>query len=251
MMEALLNWLNTPLSGAATHSIAPWTAWHARLMVLGWGILMPIGALAARFYKVLPAQDWPKELDNKTWWHAHRWVQGAAVACMTAGLVLAFGAGRGDSPAAQVHAALGWGLCIAGWAQVLAGLCRGSKGGPTSGQWRGDHYDMSAWRLGFERFHKGLGWLAILVAIPTIAVGLMVSDAPRWMAGVLIVWWCGLAAWFVRLQMRGRCIDTYQAIWGPDEVHPGNRLPPIGWGIRRYTAHTWRQRARAQGPHRQ
>ena len=36
-----------------------------------------------------------------------------------------------------------------------------------------------------------------------------------------------------RLQRQGRCIDTYQAIWGPDPRHPGNRLKPVGWGVRR------------------
>jgi hypothetical protein len=105
---------------------------------------------------------------------------------------------------------------------------------------------MTSWRRWFERLHKGLGWLAIVVAIPTIAVGLKVSDAPRWMAFVMIIWWAGLAVWFVRLQLKGRCIDTYQAIWGPDEEHPGNRIPPIGWGISRYTAQTWSKRPGSQ-----
>lgn len=247
MMEWLLSWLSTPLSGATTHSIATWTAWHARLMVLSWGILVPVGVFAARFYKVLPTQNWPEELDNRNWWNAHRWFQGTAVLSMTAGLALAFGADRGESAAETVHVALGWFLCLAGWLQVLAGVFRGSKGGPTDVLLRGDHYDMSPWRLWFERLHKGLGWVAVVVAVPTIALGLKVSDAPRWMAVVLIVWWTGLAVWFVRLQMRGRCIDTYQAIWGPDELHPGNRIQPIGWGISRYTARTWRKRPGSQG----
>jgi hypothetical protein len=246
MMDSLLSWLMTPLSGATAHDIANWTAWHARLMVLSWGILMPIGVFAARFYKVLPKQDWPEELDNRTWWNAHRWVQGIAVLCMTVGLALALGAGRGEGVAVRAHAALGWSLCIAGWIQVLAGVLRGSKGGPTDASLRGDHYDMSSWRRWFERIHKGLGWAAIVVAIPTIAFGLHVSDAPRWMAGVLIVWWTGLLVWFVRLQLHGRCIDTYQAIWGPEDVHPGNRLRPIGWGVRRYTAISWSERSRSR-----
>lgn len=246
MTDWLVTWLTTPWSGATTHGIATSTAWHARLMVLSWAILMPLGAFAARFYKVLPTQNWPEALDNSTWWNAHRWMQGTAVLCMTAGLVLVFAAGRGDGAAANVHGTLGWLLCIAAWLQVLAGVFRGSKGGPADVRLRGDHYDMSSRRLWFERLHKGLGWMAIVAAIPTIALGLKVSDAPRWMACVLIAWWAALAVWFVRLQMQGRCIDTYQAIWGPDEAHPGNRVPPIGWGISRYTTRTWRQRATSQ-----
>jgi hypothetical protein len=42
-----------------------------------------------------------------------------------------------------------------------------------------------------------------------------------------------LGAAFARWQRAGRCIDTYQAIWGPDPAHPGNRRPPVGWGVRR------------------
>lgn len=245
-MDSLLAWLATPLSGSATHSIADWTAWHARLMVLAWGMLMPLGVFTARFFKVQANQDWPRQLDNKTWWRVHRWMQSIAVALMTLGLMLAFGSGQGNSTSATLHAWLGWVLCATGWLQVLAGMFRGSKGGPTDTQMHGDHYNMTRHRLWFERLHKGMGWLAILVAVPTIAIGLMVADAPRWMATVLALWWMALTAWFFRLQMLGRCVDTYQAIWGPDEVHPGNRIPPVGWGVRRYTAQSWRGRSGAQ-----
>ncbi len=246
MLESLFNWLLAPLSGAATHSIAGWAAWHARLMVFAWGGLIPLGAIAARFYKVTGDQDWPAQLDNKTWWHLHRWMQAMGVLAMTVGVALALGAGARGSMAAWTHVGLGWWVCAAGWLQVAAGVFRGSKGGATDAQMRGDHYDMSRWRIGFERLHKGLGWLAIGVAVPTIAIGLMVADAPRWMAVVLTLWWMGVGSWFVRLQVLGRCMDTYQAIWGPGDVHPGNRMPPVGWGVRRYTAQSWRNRSGAQ-----
>jgi len=242
MMDILLSWLAAPLSGSATHEIAELTSCHARLMVLAGGVLLPLGAAIARFYKVTPHQDWPNRLDNKMWWNTHRWMQGAAVMFMTVGLVLALDAGRSQSTAAAVHRWCGWLLCISGWLQVLAGLWRGSKGGPTDKQLHGDHYEMSPRRRWFERLHKGLGWLAIAVAIPTIAIGLVVSDAPRWMAVVLTLWWLVLGAACMRLQAMGRCMDTYQAIWGPDKTHPGNHITPVGWGVRRYTAHSWRER---------
>ncbi len=41
---------------------------------------------------------------------------------------------------------------------------------------------------------------------------------------------------FVVLQRAGRCIDTYQAIWGLDPSLPGNRRRPIGLGIVRLRA---------------
>jgi hypothetical protein len=52
-----LAWLQVPLSGSAEHRIADWASWHARLMVLGWAVLLPLGALIARYFKVMPRQD--------------------------------------------------------------------------------------------------------------------------------------------------------------------------------------------------
>lgn len=235
-------WLLAPLSGAAQHHIADWAAWHARWMVLGWGVLLPLGVLAARFFKVLPGQPWPQRLDHKAWWHAHRLLQWAGVLAMLAGLWLAWGQGSGATAAARAHALLGHALCAAGLVQLISGLLRGSKGGPTEPHPRGDHYDMTGWRLRFERLHKALGWAAVLVAAGVIVLGLVVADAPRWMLLVLAAWWGLLAMAFVRWQRQGRCIDTYQAIWGPDAAHPGNRRSPVGWGVRRYTAAQWRAR---------
>jgi len=224
-----LAWLMAPLSGAATHEIAPWAYWHARLMVLAWGVLLPLGALAARYFKVLPRQAWPRQLDSQHWWRAHRLLQWAGVLLMTVGVALALG----RAAAGGWHAPLGWCLVSLGWAQVLGGYLRGSKGGPTDQRLRGDHYDMTARRVWFERLHKALGWLAILGAVGVIALGLVAADAPRWMPLALGAWWLLLAALAWRWQRAGRCVDTYQAIWGPDPAHPGNHAAPIGWGVQR------------------
>ena len=202
-------------------------------MVLGWGPLLPAGALAARYFKLLPGQRWPQELDNKAWWHTHRTLQWAGIAAMTVGAVLAFGQGQSASAAATAHGWAGWALVALGWLQVAAGLARGSKGGPTELRLHGDHYDMTPHRFRFERFHMGLGWLAVLAAVVVIALGLAVADAPRWMPLLLAAWWVALALLALHWQRRGRCIDTYQAIWGPDPSHPGNQLRPVGWGVRR------------------
>jgi hypothetical protein len=50
---------------------------------------------------------------------------------------------------------------------------------------------------------------------------------------VLSLWWIALIGSGVALQRSGRCVDTYQAIWGPDPTLPGNRRKPIGWGVSR------------------
>ena len=151
--------------------------------------------------------------------------------CLGAGL--AWGNGQGVSQAAHWHGWAGWVLFVAGWVQVAGAFLRGSKGGPTDVQLRGDHYDMTARRRVFEVLHKSLGWLALLVAVAVMLLGLAAADAPRWMLVLLMLWWVTLAAAFLYLQSRGKCIDTYQAIWGPDPTHPGNRLPRSGWGARR------------------
>jgi hypothetical protein len=229
----MLEWLQTPLSGAGTHDIAPWAYWHARCMVLGWAVLLPLGALAARFFKVTPQQDWPRQLDNRAWWHAHRALQWGGVAAMSVGAWLAWGNAAGAGPVAQWHGWAGWALVSVGWVQASASVLRGSKGGPGEPSLRGDHYDMTRWRLGFERLHKGLGWLALVGAIAVVVLGLVLADAPRWMLLILCVWWLALGYAFTALQRRGRCIDTYQAIWGPSLQHPGNHRPPTGWGVRR------------------
>jgi Eukaryotic cytochrome b561 len=231
----MIEWLLLPLSGNPVHHVAPVVAWHARLMVLAWGVLLPLGVLVARYYKVTPGQDWPRELDNKLWWHAHRVLQYAGVGLALAAVALLVLRG-GDSAGSSSHRVLGWSVLALAVFQVVLGALRGSKGGPTSQTMRGDHYDMTPQRRRFELLHKSLGWLAVALAVPTLVLGLREADSPRWMPLVLAAWWTllALAAW--RLQRAGRCVDTYQAIWGPDPAHPGNRVEPTGWGVCRPAA---------------
>ena len=83
MIAELLHWLATPISGASDHAIAMPLAWHGRLMVLALGLLTPPLIIVARFFKVTPQQDWPRQLDNPLWFITHRrWghIVGAIVA---------------------------------------------------------------------------------------------------------------------------------------------------------------------------
>jgi hypothetical protein len=211
-------------------------------MVLAWVILVPIAILLARFYKVTPRQHWPRQLDNRFWWHGHRWINYSATALAALGLALVWDANTGTGTLHALHAWLGWSVLACCVLQLSSGTLRGSKGGPTDPRlwrngrerdWHGDHYAMTTRRIVFEYLHKTVGYLCLLAIPGTVLVGLWNADAPRWMWLVTIAWWCGWSWVFVRLQTKGRCIDTYQAIWGPDPHHPGNRSRPIGWGIRR------------------
>ncbi len=232
-ISAAIQWLLSPISGASTHHLEEWVVWHARLMVLAWAILLPLGVIAARYYKVTRNQDWPRVVDNRAWWHAHRGLQYSGVVLMLIGVYLAWQQSASTTLAAQVHGYLGWGITAMGILQILSAWFRGSKGGPTEPEMRGDHYDMTPHRLAFEWLHKTCGWFAVGAAVITIALGLWIADAPRWMPLVLAVWWIGLIAWAIYLERSGRAIDTYQAIWGPDLKHPGNQRSHVGWRMLR------------------
>ncbi len=237
MFDDPLRWWLSPLSGASSHQLDAAILWHARAMVLAWAILLPLGAVAARYFKVTPQQDWPRHVDNRAWWHAHRALQYLGAVLMLLGTALIWSersaATSNPSAVAVWHGYLGWFVVALGVLQIVSAWLRGTKGGPTDAKIRGDHYDMTRHRLWFEALHKGGGWLAVLLAILTIVLGLMAADAPRWMPLVLALWWLGLIAFSAYLERSGRCIDTYQAIWGPAMRHPGNQRPINGWGMRR------------------
>jgi hypothetical protein len=203
-------------------------------MVLGWGILAPLSVLIARFFKILPSQNWPKELDSKVWWRSH-WVgQTVVFGLSVVGMVLVLPL---TWVASGWHGTVGYGVLVLLLLQVALGVFRGSKGGPTApasdGSPRGHHYDMTPWRRGFEALHKALGYGLLGLAMLAILLGLWSANGPRWMWIALLIWWPVLIAAFFVMQRRGMAVDTYQAIWGADPSHPGNRLPHPNWGVRR------------------
>jgi hypothetical protein len=245
----VIEWLLTPLSGASIHLISDAVSWHGRLMVLAWGVFAPVGILMARYWKITPGQAFPAELDSKVWWNSHRVFQSLcalmtliAIAVIyretsqTAPQVFSKLAAKPQTSLQSWHHFLGYCIGLAVVAQIAHALFRGSKGGPTEPTLRGDHYDMTPHRIRFERIHKSLGWISMFAAWATMALGLVLADAPRWMPISLAAWWGALALCAWRWQRAGRCVDTYQAIWGLDAAHPGNApnaAPPIGIGVRK------------------
>ncbi|MEM9634814.1 MAG: cytochrome b561 domain-containing protein [Pseudomonadota bacterium] len=226
-------WLISPVDPLRVHEVGTALSWHARVMVLAWGVIAPLSVMIARFFKVLPWQDWPVELDTKLWWRGHWMSQTFVVILSAVGLVLVLMSDQ-NSGQALVHRMLGYAVLAIAVGQALSGLLRGSKGGPTDvqsdGSMNGDHYNMTPRRLMFEAFHKSCGYLALVLMIAAIVTGLWSANAPRWMWLFLIGWWGVLAGVSGYLQARGRAVDTYQAIWGPDTLHPGNRMKKQGWG---------------------
>ena len=228
-----MEWLLSPIDASRLHSVGMAVSWHARIMVFCWVVIAPAAVLAARYLKVMPGQDWPRVLDNPTWWRIHLKGQTAVAVLSVLGFLLIIGTAIGGT----VHGFMGF-IVLAGMAlQVVSGLARGTKGGPTApapdGSERGDHFDMTRRRIVFEYLHKTLGHLVLLLATFTVLLGLWHVNAPRWMWLVIGLWWGVLLVAAIMAQRRGMAMDTYQAIWGPDPGLPGNTRTPIGWGIRR------------------
>jgi len=203
---------------------------HAALMMAAWLVLLPAGAAVARFRKVTARQDWPRVVDNQLWWWLHRILQYGGVATALAGLAVAWRAAGGlDTGLLHVQAGLVL-LALAGL-QIASSWLRGGKGGPTGAgadprrpeTWRGDHYDMTLRRRLFERWHKSAGWACILGAPVVVALGLSLYGWPWLWSGLALALVLMQAAAIALLARTSRRIGTYQAIWGPDPVHPGNR----------------------------
>ncbi len=244
-------WLLDPLRAGTTQAIGESDRLHGLLMTLAAGVLVPLAVLLARYFKVLPGQDWPRQLNRRTWWAAHLGLAYAslvvvvvAVYIVLKGMYLTQDDDAGVSHLANPHGWFGWLALLLLFAVILNGWQRGSTGGPgkpapgTLGPLHGvagDHYDMTARRRWFERTHKMLGYLLLGLLFVALISGLWHVNASRGLLLGLGAWWVALllAAW--RYERQGRCIDGYQAIWGPSMAHPGNRIPALGWGSRRYT----------------
>lgn len=200
--------------------LPPGLAAHAALMIAAWAVLLPAGAVLARYGKVTADQDFPREVDNPYWWNWHRLLQYSGVAVATAAFasVLAETGGR----FATAHGVVGLAVLALGWAQVAAGWLRGTKGGPTETgadpvrpeTWRGDHYDMTPRRRLFERWHKVAGWIALGLSGLALLLGAALVGSPAWLLGLLgAVQGCALAG-CLDGALRGRWVDTYRALWG-------------------------------------
>lgn len=198
---------------------------HAALMLWAWCVALPLGALVARFLKVLPEQGFPAVLDNRFWWQWHRWLQYAGVGAMVAGFAAMLSL-TGGSFATQ-HGQIGMVVVLLGCGQMALGWLRGSKGGPTDATMRGDHYDMTERRRVFEALHRVGGWIAMLFGWAAVITGLALVAAPAWAYLAVLLAMALVVGAFGRMQARGR-IPTYNAIWGHDPPgrHTTAVIPP-------------------------
>jgi len=244
VVDQALMWISNPIDSRRPHEIDSVTKWHARLMSLAWSIIFPVSILIARFYKVMPQQKFPEQIDSQWWWITHRIcaVLGTIVAILAFSLVYFLSGGEVSVNAAHRYA--GWTALVLLSVQIASGLLRGTRGGPKmpsyTGELRGDHYDMTTRRILFERAHKSIGYIALASAWLATAAGLWSVNAPLWIWLLVSGWWILLCAIGVHLQMQHRAIDTYQAIWGTHPDLKGNQMTSIGIGVHKVT-HKYRQ----------
>ena len=92
---------------------------------------------------------------------------------------------------------------------------------------------MTQRRIIFEYTHKYGAYGIAVLSVLALYSGLWHADAPRWMWIVLSLWFFAILVVAAILQAKGRCLDTYQAIWGPSADWPGSHRAPIGFGIRK------------------
>ena len=128
---------------------------HGVLMVLGWGVLLPGGVLIARYLK------WK----GKIWIKLHIGMQILGLALGIAGLALAlvqFGPLGGSLGG---HGLMGLLVSALGVLQPLNGVFRPKKGSILTPR-----------RRVWEVVHKGLGWFALALAVPTLVTGMLTLD---------------------------------------------------------------------------
>lgn len=249
-LSEIIAWLLLPLRGGHADELNVADVWHGVLMSLGGGVLVPVTVLAARYWKIVPGQDWPRVLNHRAWQWVHMLAGAGAVLCLTAGAYLAFyGMSLNGRHLAHPHAWAGWGVILLLIFLLANVAARGSTGGPGKKQERtlvhfhdvpGDHYDMTARRRFFEHVHRLLGYGLMLLVAGTILSGFWFVNVPRGLAVGMGFWWLLVLVLALRWELQGRAVDGYQARWGPGMGHPGNRIPVVGWGLRRYTEDEYR-----------
>ena len=199
--DPMLDWWLAPLSGATDHVIAAPVAWHARLMVLAWGVLIPVGVLWARFWKVAPRPGLAAANSTTS-------AGGTRTArCRSAVSWSGLGrAGAGLSPRRRDPGRRGRTTCSAGpWSRRARGRWRTASPAAARAARRrrrcaGDHYDMTpvarVLRADPQVARLGRRWSA-----PSPR-SRRASSPPTRRAG----WWRRIAAWWLLLGARFRAL---------------------------------------------
>lgn len=130
---------------------------HGVFMVVGWGILLQMGAFIARYFRK----------HDPTWFHLHRVCQVLGLLFTVGGLVCAVESVRFDD-FKFAHGALGLFIMIVGLLQPLNAIIRPHKE-------KGERRTLK--RKIWEAFHINIGRVALILAVVEISLGLLQAQS--------------------------------------------------------------------------
>ncbi|OEL31406.1 Cytochrome b561 and DOMON domain-containing protein [Dichanthelium oligosanthes] len=144
--------MSSSSGGSGSDEAFPPERKHGLLGMMGWGVLMPIGMITARYFRQL----------DPCWFYTHMAIQVAGFAVGIAAIVLGFRLNEDGLKNVDVHKALGIAILAMASLQVLAILARPDKTSKVRRFWN--------W------YHHNIGRAAILLAIGNIFLGLSIAQ---------------------------------------------------------------------------
>lgn len=197
----------TPLDAAVVETgsdLQGYITAHNWLMVIGWGVLIPIGIITARYFK-----------HKGSWWfHVHRAVQSFAFVIVIIALGLGFKANEGWDTDLPVHRDLGIAATALGLVQVISLVARPDP----------DHKHRHLWYL----WHSWIGRSAAILAIANIYYGIlvvMVLGVWAWAAYTGVLGAVVLIAVVLEIQEWKRRSTAVTSHEGKGSVYNGNETP--------------------------
>ncbi|KAL6903626.1 hypothetical protein ACP4OV_004439 [Aristida adscensionis] len=153
MASRAFNYTSGMSSGAAgvDDGAFPTQRKHGLLGMMGWGVLMPIGMLTARYFRQL----------DPCWFYSHLVIQMVAFIIGVAAIVLGFRLDQDGLKNVFVHKVLGIAILVAATLQVMAILARPDKTSKVRRFWN--------W------YHHNIGRAAILLSIGNVFLGLNIA----------------------------------------------------------------------------
>ena len=132
---------------------------HGSLMLCGWGFLLPLGVISARYLRHRP---------NSLWFKLHRRFQVVGILIAFVGFIVAIASfavfKSGASPRSTAHGSMGLVVMTLGLPQ------------PVNAFFRPHADEKSPARRNWERLHKTSGYVAVVLGVLTCAVGASIGE---------------------------------------------------------------------------